>query len=157
MSTIHRLRPRIHDRTADALQLMLELPLPLSEGTRNELTEALSSYLPEPWVYVMLSREQGRAIQRLINEGPRPGVTLNVWLAALSYAEYGSGEIKASRKVLAEQADTTTVEVSRALNRLVDIGGLVKVGWGKYALNPKAAWSGTLQGRERAVLQLVPA
>ena len=34
------------------------------------------------------------------------GVTLNVWLAALGYAAYGTGMIEATRQELAEQAGT---------------------------------------------------
>ena len=93
---------------------MLELPLVLTPTTRAELTDALSSYAPEPWPYVMLSREQARIVVRMINEGPRPGVTLNVWMAVLGYTEYGTGEIQATRKQLALQAGTTAAEVSRA-------------------------------------------
>jgi hypothetical protein len=146
----HRARPKSHDTAAQALQFMLELPLCLKPETRADLTDTLSTYAPEPWAYVMLNREQGRAIQAMINQGPRPGVTLGVWMAALSYSAYGTGEIEATRQQLAEVAGTTSGEVSRALSRLEEIGALLRIGRGRYALNPAAAWSGSLAERERA-------
>src|SRR3954451_5036595 len=60
----------------------------------------------EPWPYVMLSRERSRVILQRIMSGPRPGVTLAVWEGARSYAEYDTGEIKATREELAELAGT---------------------------------------------------
>jgi len=102
----------------------------------------------------MLSREQARIIQERINAGPRPGVTLGVWMAALSYAAYGTGEIEASRKQLAELASTTEDEASRALARLERLGALVRVARGRYALNPAVAWSGSLTSREQAAAQV---
>jgi CRP-like cAMP-binding protein len=154
--TITRLRPKQHDRTAEAIQRVLELPLQLSPDVRAQLSSALSSYSPEPWYFIMLNREQGLAIQRKINEGPRPGVTLNVWMAVLGYTEYGTGEIQATRKQLALQAGTTAAEVSRALSRLVEIGALIRTDRGRYALNPAAAWSGSLASREQAAQKLGP-
>jgi hypothetical protein len=156
VANVRRLRPKSHDKAAQALQLMLELPLVLTPATQAELTDALSTYAPEPWPYVMLSREQGRAIQERINDGPRPGVTLGVWMAALSYATYGTGEIEATRRQLAKLARTTDDEVSRALSRLVEIGALIRTGRGRYALNPAVAWSGSLATREQAVAAQKP-
>jgi hypothetical protein len=156
VSAIRRLRPKQHDRAAEAIQTVLELPLPLGPDARGLLNDALSSYAPEPWTYVMLSREQSRAIQRLILEGPRPGVTQSVWLAALSYSAYGTGEIEATRDQIAEQAGTNADEVSRALSRLVKIGAFVRSDRGRYMLNPRAAWSGSLASREVAERAGVP-
>lgn len=153
MGEVRRLRPKSHDAAARALQLMLELPIGLKPETRADLTDALSCYSPEPWPYVMLSRPQARVMLRRINQGPRPGVTLAVWTAALSYAAYGTGEIEASRKQLAEVASTTEGEVSRALSRLVEIGALLRTGRGHYALHPSVAWTGSLADRERAEQQ----
>jgi len=152
---VRRLRPKRHDRIADALQLVLEL-LPLGGAARAELTDTLSSYSPKPWPYVMLSREQAREIQRRINAGPRPGVTLNVWMAALSYAAYGTGEIEATRQELANLAGTDADEVSRALSRLVKLGALLRTERGRYMIHPSAAWNGPLASREAAERKLQP-
>jgi len=105
----------------------------------------------------MLSREQARVILRRINEGDRSGSTAKVWMAALSFAEYGTGMIAASRSELAEVAGTMEREVSRALSRLADIQALIRTGRGKYALHPQAAWSGPLLGRAKAKAELAPA
>lgn len=145
---IHRLRPKGYDRVADALQLALELPL--GEAARSELTEALSSYAPKPWPYVMLNRSIAGDIQRKINAGPRPGTTLSVWMAALFFAEYGSGRIAATRQQIAEQAGTDERGVSRALSRLVELGALTRAERGRYMLHPSAAWSGSLASRDAA-------
>jgi CRP-like cAMP-binding protein len=151
---VRRLRPKAHDRIAETLQLALELPLPLSPSARAELTDALSRYAPKPWPYVMLSREQAREIQRRINAGPRPGITLHVWMAALSYAAHGTGEIEATRQELADLAGTNEREVSRALSRLVGLGGLLRTERGRYIVHPSAAWNGPLASREAAARKL---
>ena len=158
MAQIRRLRPKSHDRAAQALQLMLELPLVLTPATRSELTDALSSYKPEPWLYTMIHREQSRLILRRIMAGPRRAVTLAVWNAALSYARWGSGEIDATREQLAQDAATTPDEVSRALVHLArpEIGALVRLKHGAYMLNPAIAWSGSLASREAAEQAEVP-
>lgn len=153
---VQRLRPKAHDRIADVLQAALELPLPLSPGARAELTGALSSYHPKPWPYVMLSLERGRDIQRQITAGERPGTTLGVWMAALSYAAHGTGMIEASREQLAELAGTTPQEASRALASLVRIDALIRVGRGRYALHPGAAWNGSLAARKQALEEVRP-
>jgi hypothetical protein len=153
---VHRLRPKRHDRIAEALQLVLELPLELEPPVRAKLTDTLSSYAPKPWPYVMLNRTVAGDIQRRIVAGPRPGTTLSVWLAALFYAEYGSGKIEASRQQLAEQAGTNPVEVTRALSRLVELGALTRTGHGRYMIHPSVAWHGPLAGREAAARKLEP-
>jgi hypothetical protein len=150
VATIRRLRPKQHDRTAEAIQMVLDLPLPLSPDVRGLLTDALSSYAPEPWFYIMLNREQARAIMAEINAGPRPHAVLRTWNAALTYAAYGTGEIEATREQLATVAAVRRQDVSRALSRLVEIGALIRTGRGHYALNPAVAWSGTLASREQA-------
>ena len=104
----------------------------------------------KPWIYVMISRERGRAILRDIVSGQRPGVTLSVWEAVRLRAAWNTGEIEGSVAELAEDAGTVTNEVYRALSRLVEIGALVRTGRGRYSLNPKAAWLGSLTSRESA-------
>jgi hypothetical protein len=151
---VRRLRPKRHDRIAEALQLVLELPL--GATARSELTDALSAFAPTPWPYVMLSREQAREILRRISAGERPGVTATVWMAALSYAAYGTGEIEASRQQLAEIAGTSEREVSRAMSRLVKLGALLPSTRGRYVIHPSVAWHGPLAEREAAARNVVP-
>ena len=56
----------------------------------------------------------------------------------------------AGRARLAEDADITPDEVSRALNRLADLGALLKLRPGRYAINPHVGWSGGLVERQAA-------
>jgi hypothetical protein len=105
----------------------------------------------------MLSREQARVILKRIVSGRRPGVTLAVWEAARTYAEMNTGRILVSAAQLADDAGTTPREVHRAMSQLVRLGALVRTERGRYALNPEAAWSGSLASREgrKAELRLV--
>src|SRR5215208_5092722 len=76
MGALKRLRPKTPDRGVSAAQLVLELGASrLRPETKADLTELLSSFSPEPWVFVMLSREKARVILRRINEGDRSGST----------------------------------------------------------------------------------
>ena len=51
---------------------------------------------------------------------------------------------------MAEDADITPDEVSRALNRLAEIGALLKLRPGRYAINPHVGWTGGLVERQAA-------
>src|SRR4051812_18379709 len=108
------------------------------------------------WAYVMVSRERGREILRSIVSGPRPGVTLGVWEAVRLRAQWNTGVIEATVPELAEDAGTVPNEAYRALSRLVEIGALVRTGRGRYALNPDAAWSGSLVEREKSAAETSP-
>jgi CRP-like cAMP-binding protein len=152
---VRRLRPKAHDRIADALQMVLELPL--GPAARSELADALSSYAPTPWPYLMLNRQQAREIVRRINAAPRPGTTLGVWIVALSYAAHRTGEIEATRQELAAQLGIDADEVSRALSRLVGLGALTRTARGRCMVHPAVAWSGSLADRAAAERKLEPA
>jgi hypothetical protein len=104
-----------------------------------------------PWAYVMLSREQSRAILRRILTSRRPGVTLAVWNAVLTYAEWNTGHIHTPIPTIADAAGTTPKEANRALSHLVELGALIRTSRGRYALNPSVAWSGSLVQREEAL------
>ena len=119
--------------------------------------EAYEGERSTAWAYVMLSREQSRLILGRIMECQRPLKTLAVWEAVRSYTEWNTGQINVPTHTLAAAAHTTTNEVSRALSQLVELGALVRLGRGRYALNPDVAWSGTLVGREQAASELTPA
>lgn len=158
---VERLRPKRHDIIAQSLQLAIELPLGLSQGARDEIAEALGCYEPaSTWTYVMLNPNQLRAVLKLINGCPHPSLTLRVWSALVIYVRMETGEIMASRARLAEDAETSPQEVSRALVRLADMGVLVRLKPGRYAINPHVGWAGSLAKRETAaketpVLRLV--
>src|SRR3954451_15148153 len=76
--------------------------------------------------------------------------TMRVWLAVISHIRYDTGEIMASRGRLAEDAETTPDEASRALSRLLEIGALLKLRRGRYAINPHVGWTGDLVKRQEA-------
>ncbi|TCZ52258.1 hypothetical protein [Roseicella aquatilis] len=146
-----RLRPRRHDAIAEALQLALELPLGLQQSSLDDLAEALGRYEPaSTWTYTMISREQQRLVVKLINAGPKPAITSRVWLVVLSHIQLETGEIMAGRARIAEDAETTPQEASRALSRLADMGALSRLRPGRYAINPHVGWAGSLAKREAA-------
>lgn len=150
-ANILKIRPKRHDTITQALQLALELPLGLSDPTRDEIAEALGRYEPTPrWTYVMLNPDQLRAVLKRINACPHPGLTLRVWTALVTHVRLETGEVMASRTRLADDADTTPQEVSRALTRLADMGILLRLKPGRYAVNPAVAWAGSLAKRETA-------
>ena len=98
----------------------------------------------------LIGRRENQIILDKISHGPRPRVTLQVWWAALACAAPDTGTIQATQQQLAEQAGTTETGVSRALSQLTQIGALTRTGPGRYALNPRAAWSGSFASREQA-------
>lgn len=152
---VARLRPKRHDIIAQSLQLALELPLGLSPGTRDEIAEALGRYEPaSTWTYTMLSPEQLRTVLKLINASEKPATNLRVWTALVSHVRFDNGEIMASRTRLAEDAETTPQEASRALAHLTEMGALIRLKPGRYAINPHVGWAGSLAKRETAAKEV---
>lgn len=149
---ILKMRSKRYDTVTAILQLALELPLGLSDTTRDELATALDRYAPPErfWTYTMLNPDQLRLVLKKINACPHPGLTLRVWTAAVTHIRMETGEIMASRHRLANDADTSAQEVSRALSRLTDMGILLRLKPGRYGLNPHVGWAGSLAQREAA-------
>lgn len=152
---VFRLRPKRHDTITQALQLALQLPLGLSDPTRDELAEALGRYEPvAKWTYTMLNPEQLRTVLKLINGSDRPAITLRVWTALVTHTRLDTGEIMANRTRLAEDAETTPQEASRALSTMADLGILIRIRTGRYRVNPHVAWAGSLVKRETAAKEV---
>src|SRR5215208_7120472 len=148
---VKRLRPRHYDTVTESIKLILDMPLDLSQEARNSLNDALGRFAPsETWGFVMLNPEQQRLVLRAINRGEKPALTLRIWLAAISHIRYDTGEIMAGRDRLAQDADTNPDEASRALSRLTEIGALLRLKPGRYAINPHVGWQGSLVKREKA-------
>jgi hypothetical protein len=148
---VKRLRPARLDTITESIQVILDAPLDLTWEARSCLNEVLGKVAPpETWGFVMLNPEQQRLVLRAINQGEKPNVTLRVWIAAISHIRYDTGEIMARRKRLAEDADTTPEETSRALTQLTEIGALLKLKHGHYAINPHVGWQGSLRKREQS-------
>lgn len=62
----------------------------------------------------------------------------------------------AGRARIAEDAETTLQEASRALSRLADMGALLRLRPGRYAINPHVGWAGSLAKRETAAKDVSP-
>jgi hypothetical protein len=149
MTNIKRVRPRQFDTVTESIKLLLDLPLDLSQATREDLSEALGRFAPpETWGFVMLNPDQQRLVLKAINKSERPMQTLRVWNAAISHIRYDTGEIMAGRKRLSEDTETSPQDVSKALSYLTGIGALVRLKPGRYAINPHVGWQGSLLKRE---------
>jgi DNA-binding IclR family transcriptional regulator len=99
---------------------------------------------------LLIGQRETRIILAKISRGPRPHATLRVWNAALVHIAPDTGALGVSGTQLAPVAGITPSAVSRALSRLVEIGALIRTDRGRYALNPRAAWAGSLASREQA-------
>jgi hypothetical protein len=150
---IHRLPRKDREQLSWAVQLLLS-SAELGPAVRQALGEFLPRVEPDPWVYFMSNPIAPREIVRRIARGPRAGTTIVVWNIVLTYAEFGTGKIKASRQQIAEDAGTSVMSVSRAMNRLVEIGALVKEGHGRFVMNPHINWIGPLDERRKKATEL---
>ena len=152
MATITRLRPKRRDVILEGLQLALDFgdEWGLQQGTKDDLALAVGRLAPpDKWGFVMLNPDQQRAVLKAIDDGPKPLTTFKVWNAAISFIAYDrDGEIMAARPQLAEAANVALPDVSLAMKRLVDIGAVVRIRPGRYAVNSHVAWSGPLHKRE---------
>jgi Firmicute plasmid replication protein (RepL) len=154
---VHRLRPKQHDVVTEAMRLILDMPLGLGNQTRDELAEALGKFAPpETWTYTMVSPGQLQRILAAINAGPDSGNVLRVWTAVMCFVQYGTNEIMAGRAKIAETAGIRSQEVSRAMTRLTEIGALVRLRPGRYAINPHVGWCGDLVKRQEAAKAVPP-
>jgi hypothetical protein len=150
MAKIERLRPATHQKAADAIQLLLDLGLPLAPETKADLLDTFVTFRPEPWPFIMVNPASARDLVRRIRAGDDPGLTLAVWIACLSFAEYGTNVVAAGRQQIAEAVGTSPQEASRALARLTGMDVLERVGRGRYRINPATAWRGPLEQRVQA-------
>lgn len=149
---VSRLRPKRHDKITETLQLALDMPLGLKPSTRDDIAEALSRFQPpeRDETYTMISHEQLRVVLKIINGGERPGMTLRVWTALVSHIQRdrnGVCAVMAGPTRLAADADTTPAEASRALNIMARANILLRLGPGRYAINPHVGLNGDLTRR----------
>ena len=99
---------------------------------------------------VAASAETVAAFLHEVASGPRSFSTLAVWYALAPYVRRDTGEILCSQRTLAKTAGVALGDVSRALNRLIEIGALLQEGRGKYRVHPSLMWKGMLAKREQA-------
>ena len=102
---------------------------------------------------VIINPDQQRLVLKAISNGPRPLATLRVWSTVILHIRPDTGEIAASGRELAEDAGINTDETYRALNRLAEIGALLKLQPGHYAVNPHVGWVGDLAKRQETKRQ----
>ena len=158
--TVTRLKPKRHDVIVEALNLVLDFSdhYELDQHTKDGLAAAVGKLAPpEKWGFVMLNPTQQRVVLKAIKSGPLPLQTMATWNACISFIAYDrEGEVMANRKQIAEAADLTADNASRALSQLVDIGVLIRTGRGRFKVNPYVAWSGPLHKREIAAKDQQP-
>lgn len=154
MSTVKKLRPKTHDVLTVSIANVLDFasPLGISQATKDDLAQAQGRVAPaEGWGFVMLNPEQQRKVLKAIDVCKNPFITLKVWNSVISFIAYDrDGEIMASRDQIADAAALTPQHTSRALSILVEIGALLRIARGRYAINPHVGWSGPLVKREDA-------
>jgi hypothetical protein len=148
---IQRMRPKRHDVITESIKLVLDMPIGLSLAVRDELSDALGRFAPpETWGFVMLNPEQQRVVVKAITDGARPLETFKVWNVVISHIRYDTGEIMAGRERLAQDSGISLENVSRALTRLTEIGALLRLRPGRYAINPHVGWTGSLIKRQES-------
>lgn len=85
-----------------------------------------------------------------VKAGSRPYSTLAVWNILPAFLEWDTGALNASQRQLAKAAGVTPGDVSRAIDRLVELGVLIREEKGKYRVHPSAMWKGGLERRGHA-------
>ncbi len=160
MGKVTRLRPKRHDVILEGLQLALDFgdEWGLQQGTKDDLAQAVGRLAPpEKWGFVMLNPDQQRAVLKAIMGGPRPLQTMAAWNACISFIAYDrDGEIMAGRSQVAEAANLSPQNTSTAMTRLVELGVLVRIGHGRFKVNPHVAWAGPLHKRDLAAKEQRP-
>ena len=148
-------RKRLSREQAAAFRYMAaEFDLP--EAARAEIDNALYELTEEPgerWSFVKISPEQFRYVTRAIRATEFPDLILRIWNAAITYVRMDTGEILATRKQLAADADTLPRHVSTAMSELVKIGAIVRHRRGRkvvYSINPTVGWNGGEGSRQAA-------
>jgi hypothetical protein len=151
-ATVHRLRPRGR-RQAELLQGTLDLG-GWPEPVRVALVERLTIRSPEPelWRFAMIAAREDlmAAFMQAIRSGPRPFATLAVWHSIAPFVRRDTGEIVCSQRRLAKTAAVSSGDVSRALERLVEMGALERLERGQYRIHPLLMWKGELAKRAAA-------
>ena len=94
--------------------------------------------------------ETAAAFLKAIAAGPFAYATLLVWYALGPYVRPETGEIRCSLRMLARTAGMSVRDVSRALERLMEIGVLLRDARGRYCIHPRVDLQGAVATREPA-------
>ena len=92
--------------------------------------------------------ETAAAFLKAIAAGPFAYATLLVWCALGPYVRPEGGEIRCTFRTLARTAGVSVRDVSRALERLVEIGVLLRDVRGCYRIHPHVDLQGETAKRE---------
>jgi DNA-binding IclR family transcriptional regulator len=85
-----------------------------------------------------------------VRAGGRAASTLAVFLAISAFVERDTGMLKCSQRQLAGAAGVNIGDAHRALDRLVELGVLIRGEKGKYRVHPSVMWRGLLDKRGQA-------
>ncbi len=156
MGELRRFRPRAQPRQLDLLRGALDVG-GWTEPVRLELNARLRDLADrEPsgrrwcWVMATADRKTVAAFAHSIMSGPRAASTFAVWTVLPPFVKDDDGLLLCSQRTLAETAGIALRDVSRALQRLCDLGALQPIGDGRYRVHPTLLWHGRLAERERA-------
>lgn len=114
--------------------------------------KAVHSHPTPLWVYVMMSANVKTVTAFL--EGARasgqPFSVLAAWFAMAAHLELDTGILTCSQRQLARTAGMTPGEIHRAIDKLVEMGALIRMEGGKYKVHPSVMWRGQLSQRGQA-------
>jgi hypothetical protein len=102
------------------------------------------------WTYSMLGNDHLGAFLRTVRAGELSSATFAIFLALSAFIERDTGRLRCSQRQLAKMTGIDVGDTHRALDRLVEIGVLIREGKGKYRVHPSVMWRGQLSGREKA-------
>lgn len=129
--------------------------MPLPRGRMQAGLDALPTRFPGaggPWRFTMVSAsaETVAAFLHAVAAGPRGFSTLRVWNALAPYVRRDTAELTCTQRTLAQTAGVSRGDVQRALERLVEMGALLRDGRGQYRVHPAVMWRGELALRGQA-------
>jgi len=91
----------------------------------------------------------------------QPFSVFAVWYAITAHVERDTGFLACSQRQLAKTAEMAVGDVHRAIDKLVDMGVLIREERGRYRVHPSIMWNGQLELRGKAeeqspTLTLIP-
>jgi DNA-binding MarR family transcriptional regulator len=102
------------------------------------------------WSFVMLTADPTAFLEQ-VRQSERPYTVVMVTLAMMRYVEPETGKITATQRQIAKAAGIDVAHVNRAMDRLVEMGALIREGRGQYRFYPDFVWRGTLAGRAQTL------
>lgn len=132
-----------------------------NECLEKDRQEQGTSYHPikrhsERWLFVKISPEQFRFVTQEIRKRRNVATILTIWNTALSYLEFNTGEIIATRDQLSKDTNIPPCHVSTAMTELVKIHAVRRERRGSrvvYFINPNVGWNGHEAARQNAATE----